>query len=67
MFFNTYKDFRDIFRGLENVKKINLSTVDELRRVAVDVHKNLLKRCFLQTIYIVGHLSVADVMTALWQ
>ncbi len=49
------------------MKKINLSTVDELRRVAVDVHKNLLKRCFLQTIYIVGHLSVADVMTALWQ
>lgn len=44
-----------------------LSTVDELRKAALDIRKNLLKLCSMQTIHIGGDLSVADVMTVLWQ
>ena len=42
-------------------------TVEELKKAALEVRKNLLKLCSLQTIHIGGDLSVADVMTVLWQ
>lgn len=44
-----------------------LSKVDELQKAALDIRKNLLKLCSMQTIHIGGDLSVADVMTVLWQ
>lgn len=44
-----------------------LLTVDELRKAALGIRKNLLKLCSMQTIHIGGDLSVADVMTVLWQ
>ena len=46
---------------------IKLSTIDELRKAALDIRKKLLKLCSMQTIHIGGDLSVADVMTVLWQ
>ena len=44
-----------------------LSKVDELQKAALDIRKKLLKLCSMQTIHIGGDLSVADVMTVLWQ
>ena len=44
-----------------------LKTVDELRRAAVEIRKNLLELCSVQVIHIGGDLSVADIMTVLWQ
>ena len=44
-----------------------ISTVKELERAALEIRKNLLKLCSIQTIHIGGDLSVADIMTALWQ
>lgn len=49
------------------IKKVKPSTVDELRQAALEIRKKLLKLCSLQTIHIGGDLSVADVMTVLWQ
>lgn len=42
-------------------------TVDELRRAAFEIRKNLLELCSKQVIHIGGDLSIADVMTVLWQ
>ena len=44
-----------------------ISTVKELEKAAFVIRKNLLKLCSVQTIHIGGDLSVADIMTILWQ
>lgn len=41
--------------------------IKKLERLALDIRKDLLKLCSMQVIHIGGDLSVADVMTALWQ
>ncbi len=41
--------------------------IDNLKRAAYEIRKNLLKLCSVQSIHIGGDLSVADVMTVLWQ
>lgn len=42
-------------------------TIQELEKAAMDVRINLLKLCNKEVIHIGGDLSVADVMTVLWQ
>lgn len=44
-----------------------LTSIDELKRAAIEIRKNLLTLCSKQTIHIGGDLSIADVMTVLWQ
>lgn len=44
-----------------------LSTVSELEGAALEIRKNLLKLCSKEVIHIGGDLSVADIMTVLWQ
>lgn len=44
-----------------------INSVEELRTAALEIRKDLLKLCSMQTIHIGGDLSVADVMTVLWQ
>lgn len=39
----------------------------QLRQAALQIRKDLIKLCSLQTIHIGGDLSIADVMTVLWQ
>jgi len=41
--------------------------VKELEKAALEIRKNLLKLCTQHVIHIGGDLSVADVMTVLWQ
>ncbi len=41
--------------------------VQELTKAAFEIRKNLLKLCTIQKIHIGGDLSIADVMTVLWQ
>ena len=41
--------------------------VQELKKAAFEIRKNLLKLCTIQKIHIGGDLSIADVMTVLWQ
>lgn len=43
------------------------SSIKDLEKAALDIRKNLLELCSVQTIHIGGDLSVADVMTVLWQ
>jgi transketolase len=45
----------------------NLEKVKELERAALKIRTNLLKLCTRHVIHIGGDLSVADVMTVLWQ
>lgn len=47
--------------------KIQSKTVEDLRRAALQIRKQLLKLCSIQSIHIGGDLSVADIMTVLWQ
>lgn len=42
-------------------------SVSDLEYAAKEIRKNLLRLCSMQTIHIGGDLSVADVMTVLWQ
>ncbi|KMO85973.1 hypothetical protein AB840_10565 [Megasphaera cerevisiae DSM 20462] len=44
-----------------------LKTVSEIERAALEIRKNLLKLCSIQSIHIGGDLSITDVMTVLWQ
>ena len=44
-----------------------LTSINELKRAAIEIRKNLLTLCSKQTIHIGGDLSIADVMTVLWQ
>ena len=44
-----------------------LTSVEELKHAALEIRKNLLNLCSKQTIHIGGDLSIADVMTVLWQ
>ncbi len=44
-----------------------LLTTYELAQAALEIRKNLLKLCSMQVIHIGGDLSIADVMTVLWQ
>ncbi len=44
-----------------------LERVKSLENSALQIRKNLLKLCSMQSIHIGGDLSIADVMTALWQ
>ncbi len=43
------------------------SSVYDLEKAALAIRMNLVKLCSIQSIHIGGDLSVADVMTALWQ
>lgn len=43
------------------------NVIREMERKAMTIRKNLLRLCSMQAIHIGGDLSVADVMTALWQ
>lgn len=43
------------------------SRIENLEKAALEIRKNLLELCSVQTIHIGGDLSVADVMTVLWQ
>lgn len=42
-------------------------TIKELEYASLQIKKNLLKLCSIQSIHIGGDLSIADVMTVLWQ
>lgn len=42
-------------------------SIEELKEKAMKIRCNLLKLCSIQTIHIGGDLSVADIMTVLWQ
>lgn len=42
-------------------------SVKELEEAALQIRKNLLKLCSIQSIHIGGDLSITDVMVALWQ
>lgn len=44
-----------------------INTIYELEKAALNIRKNLLKLCNREVIHIGGDLSVADIMTALWQ
>ena len=44
-----------------------LSTVKQLSLAALEIKKELLTLCAEKSIHIGGDLSVADVMTVLWQ
>lgn len=44
-----------------------LKTISEIERAALEIRKNLLKLCSIQSIHIGGDLSITDVMTVLWQ
>lgn len=44
-----------------------LNTLQELEKAALEIRKKLLKLCSMQVIHIGGDLSIADIMTALWQ
>ena len=44
-----------------------VSTIENLEKAALEIRKNLLRLCATQTIHIGGDLSVADIMTVLWQ
>lgn len=44
-----------------------IETVKGLEQAALQIRKNLLKLCSIETIHIGGDLSVADIMTVLWQ
>lgn len=44
-----------------------LKNIYDLEKAALSVRLQLLKLCSIQTIHIGGDLSIADVMTALWQ
>ena len=44
-----------------------LTTIQELEKAALDIRINLLKLCNKEVIHIGGDLSVADIMTVLWQ
>lgn len=41
--------------------------IRRLKRAALEIRKNLLRLCLVQSIHIGGDLSVADIMTVLWQ
>lgn len=44
-----------------------LATIKDLEKAALDIRINLLKLCNKEVIHIGGDLSIADVMTVLWQ
>lgn len=44
-----------------------ISDIKGLKRAALEIRKNLLKLCSMQSIHIGGDLSITDVMTVLWQ
>ena len=44
-----------------------LTTLSQLKEAALQIKKDLLTLCAEKSIHIGGDLSVADVMTALWQ
>lgn len=44
-----------------------IETIKTLENAALQIRKNLLKLCSIQTIHIGGDLSITDVMTVLWQ
>lgn len=44
-----------------------IESTRKLEYAALQIRKNLLKLCSIQTIHIGGDLSITDVMTALWQ
>ena len=44
-----------------------LSSIYELEKAALQIRLDLLKLCTKEVIHIGGDLSIADVMTVLWQ
>ena len=44
-----------------------MNTIQQLEKAALDIRINLLKLCSKEVIHIGGDLSIADVMTVLWQ
>lgn len=44
-----------------------ISSIENLERATLEIRKNLLELCSVQAIHIGGDLSIADVMTVLWQ
>ncbi|MBM6748726.1 transketolase [Megamonas rupellensis] len=46
---------------------MTIVNVKELKKAALEIRKNLLKLCSIQSIHIGGDLSITDVMTVLWQ
>ena len=46
---------------------MSISDIDKLEKAALEIRKNLLKLCSIQSIHIGGDLSITDVMTVLWQ
>lgn len=44
-----------------------IKTVEELKKASFDIRRDLLTLCFQKGIHIGGDLSIADVMTVLWQ
>ncbi len=50
------------------IEEIKLAeTIRELEKAALEIRKDLLKLCSVQSIHIGGDLSITDVMTVLWQ
>ena len=56
-------------RPLRNNRKecFRLQTVQELEKAALEIRIDLLRLCHKEVIHIGGDLSVADLMTVLWQ
>lgn len=50
-----------------NNKGATMNSIYELEKAALEIRKNLLKLCSQQVIHIGGDLSIADIMTVLWQ
>lgn len=46
---------------------MTILNITELKKAALEIRKNLLKLCSIQSIHIGGDLSITDVMTVLWQ
>ena len=52
--------------SVEDMGRVNMELI-EIERAALSIRKNLLKLCNREVIHIGGDLSVADIMTILWQ
>lgn len=44
-----------------------IASIEDLKKAALDIRKDLIELCSIQSIHIGGDLSIADVMTVLWQ
>lgn len=46
---------------------MRITTIQEMEKAALEIRVNLLELCNKEVIHIGGDLSIADIMTVLWQ